>query len=71
MNSILQSSSERVKAIQKNMAKYKFKVSLDKLGVSKYFHFNTAFRDDVIKGSSTNIDESPNNVNFESTIDDP
>ena len=53
------------------MAKYKFKVSLDKLGVSKYFHFNTAFRDDVIKGSSTNIDESPNNVNFESTIEDP
>jgi len=37
LNSILQASSERVKAIQKNMNKYKYKLSLDKLGVSKYF----------------------------------
>ena len=52
MNSILQASSGRVKAIQKNMAKYRFKVNLEKLGVSKYFHFNTAFRDNITKGES-------------------
>jgi len=51
MNSILQAPSNRVKTIQKNMAKYRFKVNLDKLGVSKYFHFNTSFREEVIKGS--------------------
>jgi hypothetical protein len=49
MNSILQASAGRVKDIQKNMAKFRFKVNLEKLGVSKYFHFNTAFRDEVIR----------------------
>ena len=50
MNSILQATSSRVKAIQKNMAKYRFKVNLEKLGVSKYFHFSSAFRDQITKG---------------------
>jgi len=34
------------------MAKYRFKVNLEKLGVSKYFHFNTPFRDNISKGES-------------------
>jgi len=51
MNSILQASAVRVKDIQRNMAKYRFKVNLEKLGVSKYFHFNPAFRDEVMKPS--------------------
>lgn len=37
MNVLLQAWTERVKVIQRNMAKYKFKISLEKLGVSKYF----------------------------------
>jgi hypothetical protein len=52
MNSILQASSSRVKTIQKNMAKYRFKINLEKLGVSKYFHFNTAFRENITQGES-------------------
>ena len=49
MNSILHANAGRVKQIQKNMASYRFKVNLDKLGVSKYFHFNAAFREEVIR----------------------
>jgi hypothetical protein len=52
MNSILQNTAERVRDIQKNMARYRFKVNLEKLGVSKYFWFNTAFREAVIKGQT-------------------
>lgn len=37
MNVILQANADRVNAISKNMQKYKFKVSLERLGVSKYF----------------------------------
>lgn len=37
MNSLLLKNAERVKKIQKNLNKYKYKVSLEKLGVSKYF----------------------------------
>ncbi len=30
-------NNDRVKKIQKNLSKYKYKVSLEKLGVKKYF----------------------------------
>ena len=45
MNSILQGSADRIKTIQRNMNKYRFKVNLDKLGVSKYFQFSSNFRE--------------------------
>ena len=48
MNALLQAHTDRVKVIQRNMSKYKYKVSLDRLGVSKYFQFSLAFRDQVI-----------------------
>ena len=67
MNSILQASSSRVKTIQKNMARYRFKVNLEKLGVSKYFQFNTAFRDSITKGESEFAQQK---VNFESTLEE-
>jgi UDP-N-acetylglucosamine transferase subunit ALG13 len=35
---------DRVKKIQFHMNKYKYKVSLQKLGISKYFQFSTGFR---------------------------
>jgi hypothetical protein len=50
------------------MAKYRFKVNLDKLGVSKYFHFNTNFREKIVKGE--NEESEPQKVNFESTIEE-
>lgn len=45
MNSILYANNDRIKIIQKHMARYRFKVSLEKLGVNKYFQFNSTFRD--------------------------
>ncbi len=50
------------------MSRYRFKISLEKLGVSKYFHFNTAFRDQIIKGESEEVKQQP--VNFESNLED-
>ena len=44
MNSLLQLNNERVRAISRNMTKYKYKVNLDRLGVNKYFQFSTAFK---------------------------
>ena len=64
MNIILQASAGRVKQISKNMASYRFKVNLEKLGVSNYFHFNTAFRDQVIRESKLVPEEE--RINFES-----
>ena len=49
------------------MAKFRFKVNLDKLGVSKYFHFNAAFRDEVIKSANPTEER----VNFESLHEKP
>jgi len=46
------------------MAKYRYKVNLEKLGVNKYFHFNTALRDELIKSKSEG-----DRVNFESVTD--
>ncbi len=48
--------------IQQNIKKYRFKVNLEKLGVSKYFHFSPTFRDEVAKGDANNTER----VNFES-----
>ncbi len=45
MNTILLANNERVKKIQRNLNKYKYKVNLEKLGVRKYFWFNKGFRD--------------------------
>lgn len=50
MNTILQAQNDRVKQIQRNMSKYKYKLSLEKLGVSKYFQLSTAFREEVASG---------------------
>jgi len=46
------------------MASYRFKVNLEKLGVSNYFHFNTAFRDQVIREAKEVPEEE--RINFES-----
>ena len=45
MNLILHANDKRVKTIQRNIHKYKYKVSLDKLGVNKYFQFNKSFKE--------------------------
>lgn len=37
------------------MLKYKFKVSLEKLGVSKYFQFNKSFKELVQRDSTSSI----------------
>lgn len=37
MNSILLGNIERIKKIQTNINNFKYKISLDKLGISKYF----------------------------------
>eukprot|EP00347_Sterkiella_histriomuscorum_P018663 403344650 len=58
MNSILQGNQDRVKAIQKNMSKYKFKINLDKLGVSKYFQFSSTFRDLISTQSESTLSTS-------------
>ena len=70
MNVILQANAERVNAISKNMQKYKFKVSLERLGVSKYFQFNQAFREQIMKGASgEEIIAEEQRVNFETIIE--
>jgi hypothetical protein len=51
------------------MASYRFKVNLEKLGVSNYFHFNTAFRDQVIRESKEVPEEE--RINFESVHEKP
>ncbi|CDW75334.1 UNKNOWN [Stylonychia lemnae] len=53
MNAILQGSSDRVRNIQKNIGKYRYKINLDKLGVSKYFQFSRTFKDLLQQDTST------------------
>lgn len=45
MNSILQSNQNRIREIFRNMNKFKFKISLEKLGVTNYFQLNRTFRE--------------------------
>lgn len=69
MNVVLQANSERVKAIQRNMSRYKFKLSLDRLGVSKYFQFSFGFRDQLIMKEKGNGKEE-SRMNYEQSMVD-
>lgn len=45
MNIILLVNRKRITRISKHINKYKFKMNLEKLGVSKYFQFNKTFKE--------------------------
>ena len=68
MNSILQASADRVNLIKRNMARYKFKVNLEKLGVGQYFQFNNAFREAIIRNEDLAFTENAE-INVNEVID--